>query len=90
MLTNPDDLVEAGMSLPADQRIEIAHKLVRSVIDAEPESDAPLLTDDQVAEIERRLAALKADPSIGLSHEEVWRRAPRAAWRVGSSPLRSR
>lgn len=65
MLTNPDDLVEAGMSLPADQRIEIAHKLVRSVIDAELESDAPLLTDDQVAEIERRLAALKADPSLG-------------------------
>ncbi|TWT96886.1 putative addiction module component [Botrimarina colliarenosi] len=73
MLSDPDEAIDAVMNLPADRRIEIAHRLVRSVVDAEPESDTPLLSDNQVAEIERRLAALKADPSIGLSHEEVWR-----------------
>ncbi|MEO0529117.1 MAG: addiction module protein [Planctomycetota bacterium] len=73
-----DDAIATVMKLSPERRLNLAHDLLVSVRDADVEissaTDPPRLTTDQVAECDRRLNELEADPSKGLSHEEVWRR----------------
>jgi putative addiction module component (TIGR02574 family) len=58
-------------SLPIDQKIEIIGKLWDDVID----SDSPIvLPPTVIAEIDRRRAAIDADPSIAIDRDELWRR----------------
>ena len=55
-------------TLSPDDRI----RLVQAIWDSIPEADrAPDLTDEQKAELDRRLADLRANPQIGLTWEQV-------------------
>ena len=55
-------------ALPRDQRIALAHQLWDSV-QADLEADA--ISPEFVIELERRIAELRADPSIGVPWEVV-------------------
>ncbi|HVK15598.1 MAG TPA: addiction module protein [Fimbriiglobus sp.] len=60
-------LAQINMLSP-DDRI----RLVQAIWDSIPEEDrAPDLTDEQKAELDRRLADLRANPQIGLTWEQV-------------------
>lgn len=69
------DAVSTVFALPLEQRIQLAQDLWDSVAqETGPESPPLYLTDEQRAEIDRRLAEMKANPSMCLSEEEFWRR----------------
>jgi len=53
------------MQLPPEERLELAHDLLDSVPDEDFE-----LTDEQKAEIERRIAEHERDPSRAIPLEE--------------------
>ena len=58
------------MSLPAEEKIELAMDLWESL----SESELPPPTDEQIAEVERRLAEHKKDPSSAIPYEQVMER----------------
>lgn len=58
-------------NLPTDQKLEIVTKLWDNIVD----SDAPIvLSTEVIAEVDRRLSELDADPSIAIDRDEMWRR----------------
>ncbi len=67
--TQLDDLLK----LPVSERIELAMALWDSIAEPELQDHLPL-TDDQKAELDRRLAEYDRDPSRGVPWEEVQRR----------------
>lgn len=56
------------LALTADERVELAHILLDSVT---AEAEASPLTEEMKAELERRLAAYRADPSRAVPAEQV-------------------
>jgi len=63
------ELVAEILSLPVEERMEIAEAIWAS-ISAAP--DAMPLADWQKEELDRRLAEMDADPDGGLTMEEVF------------------
>ncbi len=63
------ELVAELLKLDAEERLQAAEELLQSVAD---DPDDPFaLSDEQIAEIERRAAELERDPSIGIPWEVV-------------------
>lgn len=56
------------MQLPAEERLELAHELLDSVPDADDDFE---LTDEQKAEIDRRIAEHERDPGSAIPWEVV-------------------
>jgi len=56
------------MQLPPEERLELAHDLLESVPDAGNDFE---LTDEQKAEIERRMAEHERDPESAIPWEVV-------------------
>lgn len=54
--------------LPLDEKIALAHDLWESIV---ADAEQLPLTDEQKQLIDRRIAELDADPSIGLSWEQI-------------------
>ena len=61
------DLLKALMDLTPEERIQLAEDLWDSIVPDE----MPPLSEEQVAEMERRLAEHETDPSSALPWEEV-------------------
>ena len=61
-------LLDQLMRLPPHERVEIAHRLWESV---PVESGGFESTDEQKAELDRRLAEHEADPSTAIPYGEV-------------------
>jgi len=59
------------MQLPAEERLELGYDLLESVPDAGDDFE---LTDEQKAEIERRMAEHERDPSSAIPLEEFMAR----------------
>ena len=68
----PNTLAEL-LKLPASERIEIAMALWESLTDAERDAEL-VLTPEQEAELDRRLAEHIANPDSAIPWEEVRRR----------------
>jgi putative addiction module component (TIGR02574 family) len=64
-------LRDQAMELPPEERLELGYDLIDSVADA---SDDFGLTDEQKAEIERRMAEHERDPSSAIPLEEFMAR----------------
>jgi putative addiction module component (TIGR02574 family) len=63
-------------TLPVSDRI----RLVQAIWDAIPEEEsAPDLTPEQEAELDRRLAELRADPSIAVTWDDIKSRLGRGS-----------
>ena len=60
-----NEILDEIRKLAPEERAQLIEELYETV-----EEDCPL-TDEQIAEIERRAAELEADPSIGIPWEEV-------------------
>ncbi len=56
------------MQLPPEERLELAHDLLESVPDADDDFE---LTDEQKAEIDRRIAEHERDPGSAIPWEVV-------------------
>jgi putative addiction module component (TIGR02574 family) len=66
--------------LPVDQKIEIIGQLWDGIDD----SNAPIeLSPAVIAEIERRVAELAANPQIAIDREEMWKRVNKSRRRDG-------
>jgi len=61
-------VLEAVRALPNEDRVRLLNE-IHDEMDAEDRDF--FLTDEQSAEIQRRIAAYDADPSIGIPWEEV-------------------
>ena len=58
-------------NLPTHQKLEIVTKLWDNIV----ASDAPIiLSPEVIAEVDRRIAELDANPSIAIDRQEMWRR----------------
>ena len=58
-------------NLPTDQKLDIVTKLWDNIVD----SDTPItLAPEVIAEVDRRIAEIDADPSIAIDRQEMWRR----------------
>ena len=64
-------LRDQAMQLPPDERLELAYDLLESVPDAGEDLE---LTDEQKAEIERRMAEHERDPSSAIPLEQFMAR----------------
>ena len=62
-------LRDQAMQLPPEDRLELGHDLLDSVPDAD--DDDFVLSDEQKAEIERRIAEHERDPGSAISWEVV-------------------
>lgn len=58
-------------ALPYDLKLQLIEELELSLGEKEA---APELSEDTLNEIRRRDAELDADPSMGITREELWRR----------------
>lgn len=63
------ELVTELLKLDAEERLQAAEELLQSV--ANDPDDPFALSEEQIAEIERRAAELERDPSIGIPWEVV-------------------
>ena len=63
------NLFEEAKKLPVSQRIELVEEIWDSIAEEEPSSLA--LSADEWEELDRRVAAHKADPSTAVSWEKV-------------------
>jgi putative addiction module component (TIGR02574 family) len=63
------ELVAELLKLDAEERLQAAEELLHSV--ANDPDDPFALSEEQIAEIERRAAELERDPSIGIPWEVV-------------------
>ena len=60
--------------LSPQERVQLIHVMLDELTDEEQE--APLeLTDADKAELDRRIAAVDANPDAGVPFEQVWARA---------------
>ena len=66
-------ILEELLKLPPDERAELALALWESLQDADREAEFAL-SDEQYAELDRRMAAHIADPGSSVSWDEVRRR----------------
>lgn len=67
------ELLKAAMELPPDERGELAERLLDTL--DPPGSDIDAMTDEEfAAELDRRAAEMRADPSAGVPWEEVKRK----------------
>jgi putative addiction module component (TIGR02574 family) len=71
MPTRKDDLEVELLKLPAEERAEIAHRLIESLED----SEAGDFEAEWIEEAERRYAAYRAGVTVGRPGEEVFRQA---------------
>lgn len=72
---DPDDAIATVFALPVSRRIELVQELWDSIAHDNAAEAPPIeLSPQQVAELDRRLAEMRADPSKSLSEEEFWRR----------------
>lgn len=62
------NLVEIAKSLPLAKRVELVDALWESLAD---EGYEPLLTPEQTAELDRRLAAHRSDPDSVIPWESI-------------------
>ncbi len=66
------ELEAEALKLPAGERIRLAQELWDSIVpEAEANPDLLPLSEEQIQELERRLAEHKRDPSSALPWEEV-------------------
>ncbi len=67
-----EQLEAAALNLPIQERIRLAQELWESILpEAEAEPDLLPLTEEQIREIERRLADHERDPSSAIPWEEA-------------------
>jgi putative addiction module component (TIGR02574 family) len=64
-------LRDQAMQLPPEERLKLAYDLLESVPEADDDFE---LTDEQKAEIERRMAEHERDPSSAIPLEEFMAR----------------
>lgn len=69
-------LLEQALKLPVDDRRKLADDIYESI---EQDPDSFELSDEQKAEIDRRLAEYEKDPSIARPWEEVRERLRKIA-----------
>jgi len=70
MILTAADLLSEALKLPEAKRAELAERLFDSI--PAPESDYDQMTEEEFkAEMLRRSAELKADPSLGIPWEQV-------------------
>jgi putative addiction module component (TIGR02574 family) len=69
-----DEVIAAVCCLPLERRVQAAQQLMQSIAEDSGRAAEFDVSDEQVTELDRRMAALDADPSTGLTHDEVWRR----------------
>jgi len=74
MVANSKAVLEAALVLPADERVELAERLIHSLDEAEQAAVEAAWTE----EIDRRLAALDSGTATLLTHEEALRRVREA------------
>jgi len=67
---NVDQAISNLSTLPIDVRLRVVHAIWDTLPD---DVDVPT-TSEQQAELDRRLAAHRADPSSAISHDELMRR----------------
>jgi putative addiction module component (TIGR02574 family) len=67
---NVDQTISDLCNLPIDERLRVVH----AIWDTLPDDVDLRPTAEQQAELERRLALHRADPSTAISHEELLRR----------------
>lgn len=67
---NIDQTISELSALPVEDRLRVVHAIWETLPD---DVDLRLSTEQQV-ELDRRLAAHRADPSTTISHEELMRR----------------
>lgn len=65
--------IDEILKLPPKERIEIAQAIWDS-LDEVDQDETFVLTDDQAAELDRRWAALEANPDAAISLDEMKRR----------------
>ena len=66
------ELEAEALKLPAGERIRLAQELWDSIIpEAEADPDLLPLTEEQIRELERRLADHERDPNSAIPWEEV-------------------
>jgi len=67
---NVDQTISDLSSLPVGDRLRVVH----AIWDSLPDDVDLATTPEQQAELDRRLAAHRADPSTAISHDELMRR----------------
>lgn len=67
---NVDQAISDLSALPIDDRLRVVH----AIWDSLPDDVDLSTTSEQQAELDRRLAAHRADPITAISHEELMRR----------------
>lgn len=67
---NVDQTISDLSTLPVGERLRVVH----AIWDSLPADVDLRLSTEQQAELDRRLAAHRADPSTSISHEELMRR----------------
>ena len=79
------DVMDALLKLPASERVDLAMALWESLDEASREA-ALELTAEQAAELDRRLAEHRADPSTAIPWEEVRKNSGTKAGDLASAP----
>ncbi len=67
---NVDQTISDLSALPVGERLRVVH----AIWDSLPDDVDLATTPEQQAELDRRLAAHRADPSAAISHDELMRR----------------
>lgn len=67
---NVEQAIADLSSLPIEDRLRVVH----AIWDTLPDDVDVTLTAEQQAELDRRMAAHRSDPSSAISHEEMLRR----------------
>jgi putative addiction module component (TIGR02574 family) len=67
---NVDQTISDLSTLPVGERLRVVH----AIWDSLPDDVDLATTPEQQAELDRRLAAHRADPSTAISHDELMRR----------------
>ena len=67
---NVDQMISDLSQLPTDDRLRVVH----AIWDTLPDDVDLRASATQQAELDRRLAAHRTDPSTAISHEELLRR----------------
>ena len=75
MSLTADELMDAALALPGENRLELAEALVASLDSA----DRPAIDESWRPVIRRRSAELRSGQVVGVSWEEVKRRAQEQA-----------
>jgi putative addiction module component (TIGR02574 family) len=67
---NVEQTISNLSTLPIGERLRV----VQAIWDTLPDDGGLVLTPEQQAELDRRLAAHQADPTTSISHDELVRR----------------